>query len=86
MLGVGIGYIIIGLVPYFVKKVKGQLEAEVAKIYKYFLYCGISIIFLYCMGYFFYNGYKSIVAVLPVLIFALLLVRYINRILNNNEY
>ena len=85
MLGVGIGYIIIGLVPYFVKKANGHLEAEVAKIYKYFLYCGISIIILYCTGYFFYNSYQSIIAVLPVLIFALLIVRYVNRILNNNE-
>ncbi|MBG9730818.1 hypothetical protein ABD87_15110 [Lysinibacillus sphaericus] len=82
MLGVGISYIIIGLVPFFVKKVNGQLEAEVAKIYKYFLYCGISIIFLYYMGYFFYNGYQSFIAVFPVLFFAMLFLRYIRRTFN----
>lgn len=81
MLGVGIGYIFIGLVPFITKKLKGHLKEEVAKTYKGFLYCGIAILILYGIGFLLSldNVYQTTLAVLPVLVFVPSIMFYIKK-------
>lgn len=81
MIGVGIGFILNGLVPIFVKKLKGEMKVEVVKIHRGFMYCGVAILILYSIGYFFDKTYQIIISVLPVMVFALYMLRYINNLL-----
>ncbi|MFS0815369.1 hypothetical protein ABC382_00175 [Lysinibacillus sp. 1P01SD] len=86
MIGVGIGFILNGLVPIIVtKKLKGEMKEEVVKIHRGFMGCGVAILFLYSIGYFFDKTYQIIISALPVMVFALYMLSYINKLLKQGN-
>ena len=85
MIGVGIGYLIMGLVPAVVKKLNGRLHKSTAVVHTGFLYCGIAILVLYGLGFLLSLDavYRTALAVLPILAAAPMLLVYLNKQLND---
>lgn len=80
MWAVGISYLMMGSVPYWVKKLNGKKGQAALSTYKNMFQCGVWVLVLWCVSLFVTEPYRIVLPVLPVIILGLWMLKFIKEL------
>lgn len=79
MWGIGIMFLIMGSVPFWVYHMRGELKPIVLPVYKNMRRCGIGVLILSVVGVFIKEPFEQVLSVLPVLILSIWMIKYLDN-------
>lgn len=85
MWAIGISFLMMGSVPYWIKRLDGKQYPMAIPTYKNMFRCGIWILILWSVSLFLPEPYSIALPVLPVLILGIWMIGFIQRLMDRIE-
>lgn len=82
MIGVGISFLMMGSVPYWTRKLGGEMNPVAALIYRRMFLSGLMVSLLCVVALFTPSPFNMIIPVLPVMVLAIWTLTLIKRLSN----